>query len=63
MEIPGLPVEVAFGDNEKAPDWRAHHEPDTEDDDAPLTAEEHVSLVDRLGFDPLLADASTYAPA
>lgn len=58
-DIPGLPVDVYFGDAERAlPDWRAEGPEEAADDDgdAPLTAAERRALLAMLGFDPSAAE-------
>ena len=58
MQIPGLTNEIDFGTQNAPPNWRAHHEPDAEDDERPLTKEDMNSLIDQLGFDPDEEDRS-----
>jgi len=63
--LPGMEdADVYFGDAEKPlPDWRAHVEEDTADDDT-LSDAEHVALVAMLGFDPNEGeDGDTEQPA
>lgn len=55
--LPCLKDEVYFGDTESPlPDWRKMPESEPNDDDAPLSPEQHKALVGMLGFDPSKAD-------